>query len=326
MKILQLALLFVFTTSATLADDSYYNRDKAKGWYWYEKTPPPPPEPEPIEPPKPPEPIVIIQAPPTPEKPPEVASPEGPPALSSAWLKANLENYLFKAMDDPTPENVTAYLYLHRLMMDKSSMFADSAQVALANEPMLSNDVRRPRFEAASSIMSKRASEEASLLLREVADKGRYVMVVSSQCDTCGAFAISAATLAKQSGAQLDLVTRDGGAPQSLGPKMADVRADPKLLAALKPIATPSLYLLRADGKSAFVTASAMPATDMVTTTINIAYGQGWISEVAYQKTRSRKDVHIALPADQSIPDEALENPQLLADYLRSKMTVGASQ
>lgn len=325
MKQLLLALLSCIAASTALAGDSYYNRDKEKGWYWYEKTPPPPPEPEPAEPPKPPDPIVIIQAPP-PEKPPEAVEPEGPPALSSAWLKANLETYLFKAMDDPTPENVTAYLYLHRLMMDKSSMFADSAQVALANEPMLSNDVRRPRFEAASSIMSKRASEEASLLLREVADKGRYVMVVSSQCDTCGPFSISASTLAKQSGAQLDLVTIDGAAPPSLGPKMADVRADPKLIAALKPITTPSLYLLRQDGKSALVTASPMPATDMVTTAINIAYGQGWISDVAYQKTRSRNNVHIAVPADQPIPDEALENPQLLADYLRSKMTVGASQ
>lgn len=318
-------LLAIATAQPCAADGSYYNRDKEKGWFWYEKLPEPAPEPEPVEPPKPPEPIVIIQAPPKAEEPIEVP-PEGPPALSSAWLKANLETYLFKAMDDPTPENVTAYLYLHRLMMDKSSGFADSAQVAMASEPMLSNDVRRPRFEAASSIMSKRASAESALLLRQVADNGKYVLVVSSQCDTCAPFSISAATLAKQSGVALDIVTSDGAAPATLGPRMADVRADPKLLAALAPATIPSLYLLRADGSSALVTASPMPATDMVATALNLSYGRGWISEEAFQKTRARNDVHIDLPPDQPIPEEALQDPRLLSDYLRSKMTVGASK
>lgn len=319
---LMAAALFSLLALPVCAQDSYYNRGKEKGWFWYEVEPPPPPEPEPVEPPPPPEPIIVMQPPPKPEEMPK--EPEAPPALSSAWLKANLESYLHQAMDDPTPENITAYLYLHRLMMDKASLFADNAQVAMAAEPMLSNDVRRPRLEAASSVMSKRASEESSLLLRQIATDGKYVMVVSSRCDTCGPFVSAATTLARQSGSTLDIVTVDNSAPASLGPRMVDVRADPKLVATLNPPAVPTLYLLKRDGSNALITASPIAATDMIRTTIDVAYGKGWVSDVAYQRTRSRNDVRIALPSSDAIPEDAMSDPKKLTEYLRSKMTVGA--
>lgn len=305
------------------AQESYYNRGLEKGWYWYEIEPIQEPEPEPEEPPKPPE-LIVLQAPPKPEETPEPTPEEGPPPGSSAWLKANLENYLFAAMDNPTLENITAYLYLHRLMMDKASGFADNAKVALATEPLLSNDVRRPRFEAASEIMSSHAAEEAKVLLRQIAQGGQYVMVLNSRCDTCGPFLTSANTLAVRSGAKLDIVTTDGGAPASIGDRMGDVRVDPKLTAELKPVALPSLYLRRPDGKTALITASVLPANELLRNTIDVAYGKGWITDAAYQRTKPRNDVRIAMDANQPIPDEALNDPVKLVEFLRNKMTVGA--
>ena len=45
--------------------------------------------------------------------------------FSAAWFREHMQSFMDKAIDEPTNENVRAYLYLQRVMMDKGSQFAD---------------------------------------------------------------------------------------------------------------------------------------------------------------------------------------------------------
>ena len=67
-----------------------------------------------------------------------------PTPLSVAWLRKKFETNRDQAIDAPAPENVAAYFYLQRVMMDKAHRFADVAQEVVMLEPRLDENVRRP--------------------------------------------------------------------------------------------------------------------------------------------------------------------------------------
>ena len=110
------SLLLLLGTQGALAIDPFY-ADKARGWFWHEQMEeeapppkpqmPPPPAPAPQEKPKEPE-------------PPKVAAPPEPAPFSVDWFQKNLKQLRNKAIDDPTPENVTAMLAAERVMRDKA--------------------------------------------------------------------------------------------------------------------------------------------------------------------------------------------------------------
>ena len=112
------------------ADRSTFFHDKERGWFWREEF---------IEPPLP--------------KPKKEKHPTPIPArdfteeiqpLSVAWLRKNLEKYRDQAIDTPSPENVAAYFYLQRVMMDKAHRFTDVAHEVVISDPRLDENVRRP--------------------------------------------------------------------------------------------------------------------------------------------------------------------------------------
>ncbi|MCX7100910.1 MAG: conjugal transfer protein TraF, partial [Methylobacter sp.] len=123
--------------SASVQNSTYYE-DKERGWFWYEE-----PvldedvaEPEPLLPEPPP--IQEKKAEPEPAKPPE-AKP-----LSAEWFRKNMEKYRDKAIDEPTPQNVSAYMYLQRVMLDKAEKFTEVSQQVVMSDPVLDENSRRP--------------------------------------------------------------------------------------------------------------------------------------------------------------------------------------
>ena len=55
-----------------------------------------------------------------------------------------MEHYRDKAIDNPSPENVAAYYYLQRVMMDKAQRFTDMARRVVMSDPLLDENPRRP--------------------------------------------------------------------------------------------------------------------------------------------------------------------------------------
>ena len=127
-----LALAGLLGTSVAIADAARFYEREAEGWFWYRRDPLPP---APVLPPEPPP--APVPPEPEPEPPPESASPPEPAPLSAAWLRANLETYQQRAIDDPSPTNLAVFLYLQKIALDKASRFTDAFQRAVQNDPAL---------------------------------------------------------------------------------------------------------------------------------------------------------------------------------------------
>jgi len=128
----------------------YFERGE-EGWFWYEPEPEPAPEPtiddtplaaEPVPKPGPTESTIV-----------EEIDPVDPTPLSTAWFRANLDDYRDQALDDPSPDNVEAYLYLQRIALERAGSFAEASAAATVKDPWLvagcqfraaDRDLRRP--------------------------------------------------------------------------------------------------------------------------------------------------------------------------------------
>jgi len=130
--ILLAAMVLLRPTYAVSAPDSSMWTDHERGWFWYEPVPKDLPEEPPVGPPPP------ATAAPAPPK------PVGPLPLSAEWIRENLEKYQRLAIDNPTPENVAAYLYIQRVMLDKSQRFAEQVKHVVQLDPYLDQGTRRP--------------------------------------------------------------------------------------------------------------------------------------------------------------------------------------
>ena len=76
-----------------------------------------------------------------------------------------MEKYRDKAIDDPTSENVSTYMYLQRVMLDKAEKFADASQKLVMRDAVLDENARRPiaTFGAfAKDDMSNRGIQKAA--------------------------------------------------------------------------------------------------------------------------------------------------------------------
>ena len=115
------------------AEQSAYDTATADGYFWYRDKPAP-----------------KKSRPPEQKAPSKVVSAQTAPAakesemFSAAWIRAKQQELLDLAITNPSYENVRAYQYLNRLMLDKSDEFARMTQKVIDSDPMLSESVRVP--------------------------------------------------------------------------------------------------------------------------------------------------------------------------------------
>lgn len=185
-KSLLLSICIALTQASTgvIAQEQrsgFFDR-KQEGWFFYEVKPEKP-EPEVIEEPPLPVPLVVEAQPepiePAPEK------PIPPPAFSSKWLKENMPKYLENAIDNPTIENVSTYLYLQRIAMDKSHAYAQMSQLAVVGNPFLDEATNRPFAAFASQDLDRKAGIRSSETVKLVGERAGIFVFFKSDCESC---------------------------------------------------------------------------------------------------------------------------------------------
>lgn len=147
-------IFFLFILPAHASDGQFYQRGQ-EGWFWYQVIPEPEQPDELIEP----ETGVV-----------ESSQSELKP-FSAAWFREHMQSFMDKAIDEPTNENVRAYLYLQRVMMDKGSQFADVSQQVVMGDPVLDEISRRPLATYAANRMDREAGAQRDVALGEVAKR-----------------------------------------------------------------------------------------------------------------------------------------------------------
>lgn len=167
------------------------------------------------------------------------------------WLQENYRLLEERAIDDPTDENVAAYLYVRRISMDKSQRFSQKVTEVTNADPLLNENNRIPYASAgAQSIRSaNRSAQERAA--RELAAVGGLVVFVDSDCRFCATQMPIVNALRAQYGMEALVVSLDGKRPRGYdGPIVRDNGLYRKLNLKLTPsvvyVARPRAYK---DGK-----------------------------------------------------------------------------
>jgi conjugal transfer pilus assembly protein TraF len=151
---------------------------KEEGWWWKK---------EPKELQIPPKPVPAKPAPVKEEPKPPAERPtyQQPAPFSTEWLRENLPKLLDRAIDDPSEENLAAYFYAQRVLMDKSQNFAEKARAVVMSDPLLDENSRVPMATFAR-IANMGASQEArDEALSRLASVGGLWMFYRSDCRYC---------------------------------------------------------------------------------------------------------------------------------------------
>lgn len=200
-KTLMLAALAVSLPAMAQEDPAagqFFSR-KSEGWYWYID---PRDEVKP-EPPK-------VPLPKAEAKPSEKSEPAKVAPFSVEWLRTNMPKLLDAAVNNPTKENVEAYLYAQRVTMDKSQRYAEQAQRVVAADPFLDENNRVPIASYTKPFFLRQAQEGKLDALRHIATVGGLWVFFDSKCHFCQPQVNTANELAKKYGLITKFISMDG--------------------------------------------------------------------------------------------------------------------
>lgn len=108
-----------------------------------------------------------------------------PELFSVAWLQQNLPVLMENAINNPTVENVRAYKYAEKMMMDMAVNFANISEQVVANDPMLDQTVRFPVSAMARQTALWQVDRAKEEIVREMAKQGGIWFFFDSHCRFC---------------------------------------------------------------------------------------------------------------------------------------------
>lgn len=297
---LVMAVIAMVPAAGALAQDdagnSFYD-DRERGWYYYEREP----EPEPEEKPEPKEPEPkkadkdkkeqkrVKRAPVSPPSRKDKKADE-PKPFSSVWLNKNMKKFKRRAIDNPTQDNVAAYMMLQRLAMDKASRFAQKTRRVRMEYPRLDATNRRPGASYAKGAVDSRSNKKAKQVTSEIlAQTGLWFFYQGRDCPTCQKQARVLKSLQQQYGdVTLWPITLDGYPmrQESGRPMFNQRRVDEGQSKRLGVNKGPAIYLVVPEGGVKRIAHGAL-ALPQIEQRIRIAaVDAGVISQEQFQKTR----------------------------------------
>ena len=309
----------LFTVPVLANGEAFLERSE-EGWFWYQN---PPPEPEPVvlDAALPPPPVPAPQSAPEPEPEaravsPPPSPPPGPAPLSSEWFRENMQVYMDRAIDNPTPENIRAYTYLERIAGIKAASFARAKADATLGNPFLDVTAERPLATYGAQAMDRAAFQARQDLLSDLAQNSGLLFFFASDCQLCEAQAYVLRRLADKNGFPVMAVSLDG---RPLAEDYFDGawRRDTGQAERLGVTTGPALFLMRPPEDVVSLGHGAMDIAMIEKRIARAAHLSGWISESAYLETEPvrRRTRDVGLP---DIPPEIMADPGRLADFLET--------
>lgn len=262
-------ILAGYATAEAPGGDRWLDR-KSEGWFWYKA------EPEPVEPeevkPQPKEPVSTTP-------PPQEA---GPAPLSSAWIRENIQAYLDAAIDNPTPENVAAFLYIQRYAMDKSFAFMDASQEVTLGNSAFDEINRRPTATFANRKLDQLATDNHQSVLGKISRlAGIFFFMDSTEASIAQATVLD--MLARNYEFDMIKVAADGH-PDLIS--IQGIRGDAGHVAQMGITSLPAIVLLTQDGVYDIVSQAPVSYTDLQKRILVSAKRLGVISENEFNSTR----------------------------------------
>ena len=227
------------SVAATPLDDTF---TPARGWFWY-REPPPEPEAEPAadRPAEPPPPARV--------EPPAATEPAPPKRVpfSAAWVREQLPELRDRAIEDPSPDNVRAYMLLQRVALDLASEFERVSAQVVQGDPLLDETFQRPLGPFATQVVNVQATAFKHALLRRLANEVGLLFVFEGERPTSARQAPLVRHLRERYGLQVLALSLDGTSLP--GDDFPDYQLDRTGLALQLGVErTPAVFLLIPDG------------------------------------------------------------------------------
>lgn len=202
-SLLSLALLVSvalpsFAQESSGTDAAGFLQRKGEGWFWYQ------------------DPKEAVKKAPVPASTPVAAEPAksvpkaGPEPFSVEWLRKAMPKLLDEAIDNPTKDNVEAYLYAQRVTMDKSQRYAEMTQQVVATDPFLDENNRVPLDSLGKAVFRRGFSADNDAAMKYVSQIGGLWLFMDSTCSYCQPQADTVQHLAKKYGMSAKFISMDG--------------------------------------------------------------------------------------------------------------------
>ena len=189
------------------APPRYFHRH-AEGWFWYH---------DPLDDTDPSAPQAALSTAPATPAPID-------PEKAIADERRALEVALDRALVEPTPEHVQAYLVLNQKLMNQASTFADTWRGVVWTHPELDHTVQSPVGPAAYLASNLSVDNDEDRLAQEAKQWG-LLFFFKGSCPYCHKFAPTLKQFAQRYGFQLVAITQDGGALPEFPQPQADAGA-----------------------------------------------------------------------------------------------------
>ena len=282
--------------------DSYFV-DKERGWYWRERQPETPQT-------QPPDSVTGAIAPSS-----ELSKP-----LSAEWLRKNMDSYRDAALNNPTPENVEAYMLLQRYSMDMADRFSQVWMDVVAQQAYLDESVDRPISHVAKIERQSGISAERERILKSLSTRGIGIWYFfRSDCPYCHRQNAVLVALTRLYGIEVLPISLDHGAMNS--PEFPSFVLDEGQGARLNVTGTPTLFLNNTEtGEIARLTVGFRALNEIEDAALQVARKNQWISESEYvSATQGTAPVYLVDGGPP--PAEVANDPQAMLRYLRAAAT-----
>lgn len=257
----------------TAGEEVGYWTHKSDGWHFYE------PEPKKIKPRRKPEPIPMPV--PTVPVPPPVE--QGPAPLSAAWLRDNIQVYMDRAIDNPTPENVELVAYLQRLSLDKAERYAQAMVQVPMNNPALDEYARSPITAVQRDAAEDQMSAAKKYALAKLSQRVGLWYFFSSTCPYCARQDPILDRFQRKTGFNVLSISLDGGPHASGVPKPYVV--DQGHAQQLGVMTTPTLVVADTVTNELHNLAAGLRTnSEIESRLLDLGKANGWITEAEYDE------------------------------------------
>lgn len=281
-----IGLMIALPCLSQSAQEGRWLDGKSDGWFWYNEPEEALEEPE-SEPPKP-----LAKAPPSATS----TEPQGPAPLSSAWIRENMQSYLDAAIDNPTPENVAAFLYIQRYAMDKSFAFMDAQQQVTLGHPVFDEINRRPTATFANRKLDDAASSNNRDVISKISDNAGLFFFFDGSESSMAQMGVLDMLVRKN---KFDIVKISvAPIPDSL--KKQGIRVDNGHGAQMGVTTVPAIALVRPDGVFDVISQAPVSLNDLKKRLLVGAKRLAVISEEDFNSTRPINNLDLNLAESQS--------------------------
>ena len=205
--------------------DSFYCEQRRLG-YWFYCTRPKPPE--------------------------QDAAISAPSASATSQLDAvtaTLRELKAKAILEPTPANVTAYIRFQREQLDRASLFSDVWQRAIWQQPELDFTLERPVGTLAKRQWQDARAAERDTIMAHLSDRYGLFYFFAQTCGACEVMSPIVKAVADRWQLTVRAISTDGGPSRHFPNYTVESGQRPRM--GLEPKITPALVLWDSEAKRA---------------------------------------------------------------------------